>query len=43
MENTENIKNKKIKLDFKDSNYATGNVKRRLQEFGLKRVLERFT
>ena len=34
-----NIKssNKKMKLDFKDSKYATGRRKSLLQEFGLKR------
>ena len=43
MENTqENFKKEKIKLDFKDSKYATGRRKRSIAGFGLKRVQEKF-
>ena len=37
MENTENIKNKKIKLDFKDSNYATGKRKTSIARIWIKK------
>ena len=33
---------KKIKLDFKDSKYATGRRKNQQQECGLKKVQEKF-
>ena len=44
METTESIKiiSKKIKLDFKDSNYATGRRKNLLQEYGLKKAQVKF-
>ena len=43
MQNTEtNIKNSKIKLDFKDSKYATGRRKLQQLKFGLKKALVKF-
>ena len=39
MEQTnQNQQKKKIKLDFKDSKYATGRRKRSIAKFGLKKV-----
>ena len=35
-------KKNKVKLDFKDSKYATGRRKNQLQKFGLKKVQEIF-
>ena len=44
MEQTElnKEKTKKIKLDFKDSKYSTGEEKSPLQKYGLKRALEKY-
>ena len=41
--NTQNPSKKtKVKLDFKDSKYATGRRKLQLQKFGLKKDLVKF-
>ena len=40
--NATNLESPKIKFDIKNSKYATGRRKNLLQEFGLKRVLEKY-
>ena len=43
MENTQsNKKSNKVKLDFKDSKYATGRRKTSIAKVWLKKVLEKF-